>query len=168
MARAMGLISLVFSIALKTAVMADDDVEFQDTPLLSSMWEATSSFNNDALDRLLDSSQYAVSSRASDGRGLAWWAYEFQNVHALASIIAHGGDIQSKDEDLQGQPAVEMCEQNPDCNKEDLIAKAEAMVDEIKKKKEEREKAKETAESDSDLDDDLDSSDSESADDDEF
>merc|ERR1719411_2496967 len=97
---------LVF--ALSVGIHAEE-VEFQDTPLLTSLWEATSNADNDAIDRLLDSSQHAVSSRASDGRGLAWWAWEFKSTHALGAMLAYGGDIASEEEDLQGQTAISMC-----------------------------------------------------------
>merc|ERR1719199_1887808 len=58
---------------------------------------------------LIDSTNFAVTARASDGRGPAWWAWEFQNAYALGAIIAHGGDVESADDDLQGGKAVEMC-----------------------------------------------------------
>merc|ERR1712176_509322 len=102
---------------------------------------------------LLDSSTSAVASRSSDGRGLAWWAFEFQNAYALGAINAYGGDIESGDEDLQGQTASTMCSENPDCDKDALVKKAKALVDDIKKRKEEREKEKEDADFDSDGDD---------------
>mmetsp|Transcript_17258 Transcript_17258/g.47620 ORF Transcript_17258/g.47620 Transcript_17258/m.47620 type:complete len:159 (-) Transcript_17258:139-615(-) len=152
----------VLSITLCAIVYGQDDVEFQDTPLLSSLWEAVKDSNNDAIDRLLDSSEHAVSSRASDGRGLAWWAYEFQNAYALGAIIAYGGGILSTDEDLQGQTAVQMCEDNSDCDKAALVEKAKTLSTDIKERKEQREKEKE------DGDFDVDGGDDSSLDDDEF
>merc|ERR1711982_113432 len=115
---------------------------------------------HDSLDRILDSSTWAVSSRSGDGRGLAWWAYEFQNVYALASIIAFGGDIESGAKDTGGETAFAMCEKNTDCNKADLIKKAKDMVEDVKKRKEERKKERE--EMDAEIDD------IDSVDDDEF
>uniref|UniRef100_A0A7S2G3Y0 Uncharacterized protein n=1 Tax=Alexandrium andersonii TaxID=327968 RepID=A0A7S2G3Y0_9DINO len=151
---------LVLSLNAIVAMAGDDDVEFQDTPLLTSLWEATSSKNNDAIDRLLDSSAMGATARASDGRGLAWWAFEYQNPYALGAIIAYGGDILSTDEDLQGQMAVQMCSENSECDKDSLVAKAKSMSEDIKKRKEEREKERE----DSDFD--VDAGDEESTDDD--
>merc|ERR1719189_678039 len=89
--------------------------EFQDTPLLTSLWQATSSSDDDSLDRLLDTSDRAVKARASDGRGLAWWAWEFQNTYALGAIMAYGGDPESDSEDIHGQTAVSMCTDSADC-----------------------------------------------------
>jgi len=133
-----------------------DDLEFADTPLLSSLWEATSSDNTDALDRLLDSSTYAITSRAADGRGLAWWAWEFGNVHALGSIAALGGDIESKLKDLGGETAISMCDKKPECNKDEILEKAKGMVEDLKAKKaaREKERADLDASADEDIDDD--------------
>merc|ERR1712107_199968 len=96
----------------------------------------TNNADNAALDRLLDSSDNAVKARATDGRGLAFWAWEFQSEYALGSILANGGDILSESKDVQGQTAVEMCTQNPECNKDDLIKKAKSLVSYIKTRKE--------------------------------
>merc|ERR1711879_257570 len=127
-----------------------DDQEFADTPLLSSLWEATSQGNNDALDRLLDSSAGAVSARAADGRGLAWWAFEFQNAYALASIFASGGSIDSGVEDTGGETAAAMCEKNPNCNKQELVQKANALLADVKLRREQMKKEREDLDADID------------------
>mmetsp|Transcript_121936 Transcript_121936/g.171620 ORF Transcript_121936/g.171620 Transcript_121936/m.171620 type:complete len:155 (+) Transcript_121936:53-517(+) len=114
------------------------DESWQDTPILTSLWQATSSKDNDAIDRLLDSSESAVSSRSGDGRGLAWWAWEFQNEYVLASIMVNGGDILSEDEDEAGKPAYRMCSDNSDCDKESLLQKAKGLAEDVKKAKEQR------------------------------
>merc|ERR1719482_1166710 len=111
----------VLAFAVFKIVAAADDVEFQDTPLLSSIWQAISSKDNEAIDRLFDSSSLAATARASDGRGPVFWAWEFQNTYALASIIAHSGDVESADEDLQGATAVSLCDENPDCKKSEIL-----------------------------------------------
>merc|ERR1740138_189638 len=103
----------IIALAVLQVSVAED--EFQDTPLLSSIWQAVSSEDNDAIDRLFDSSNFAATARASDGRGPVFWAWEFQNTYALGAIIAHGGDVESSDEDLQGGKAVEMCTENAEC-----------------------------------------------------
>merc|ERR1712187_412385 len=164
---AMMRVAGIFVLTWLRYAIAEED--FQDTPLLSSLWQAVSSKDNDAVDRLFDSSSFAISARASDGRGPIFWAWEFQNAYALGSIIAAGGDPMSTDEDLQGSTAVSMCETNPDCSKDDLLAEAKGMVDDIKKRKEEREKAADDLDSDDDFDSDSEaSSGSAGSDDDEF
>eukprot|EP00931_Biecheleriopsis_adriatica_P075302 TRINITY_DN49202_c0_g1_i1.p1 TRINITY_DN49202_c0_g1~~TRINITY_DN49202_c0_g1_i1.p1 ORF type:complete len:156 (+),score=53.71 TRINITY_DN49202_c0_g1_i1:64-531(+) len=134
-------------------IQADDDEVFMDSPILTSLWQATSSSDNAALDRLLDTDDKAVFARASDGRGLAWWAYEFQNAYALASILANGGDPESESEDASGEPAYKMCV--GDCDKGDLLKKAKGMVEDIKKRKEERAAEREKEEFDDDDDEEL-------------
>merc|ERR1712039_185470 len=129
-----------------------DDSDFADSPLLTSLWEATSSGNNDAIDRLLDSSTVAITSRSADGRGLAWWAWEFENAYALGSIIANGGDIESKSKDVGGEAAMKMCEKKPECDKDALLKKAKDLVEEIKEKKAQREKEKADLEAEIDMD----------------
>merc|ERR1712060_58651 len=114
-------------------------------------------------DRILDSNEAAIHKRSSDGRGIAWWAYEFQNAYVLGSIIANGGDILSENEDLQGQTAVQMCIDNSECNKDELVEQAKSMSADIKTRKEEREKKQEEQE-DADFDADGDAA----LDDDEF
>mmetsp|Transcript_2695 Transcript_2695/g.4596 ORF Transcript_2695/g.4596 Transcript_2695/m.4596 type:complete len:156 (+) Transcript_2695:74-541(+) len=124
------------SASLVRQTLADDS--WQDTPILTSLWQATSSKDNDAIDRLLDSSELAVSSRAGDGRGLAWWAWEFQNEYVLASIMVNGGDVMSADEDEGGKPAYQMCTDSSDCDKDSLLQKAKDLVEDVKKRKEQR------------------------------
>merc|ERR1711874_482097 len=134
----------------------DDETDFQDTPLLTSLWEATSQANNDAIDRLLDSSDQAIKARASDGRGLAWWAFEFKNAYVLGSIIANGGDPLSASEDIGGQTAAQICEQTGGCEKNALMETAKGMVEDIKARKEQRAKDKAAAEADDEDDPDFD------------
>eukprot|EP00927_Polykrikos_kofoidii_P020053 TRINITY_DN19450_c0_g1_i1.p1 TRINITY_DN19450_c0_g1~~TRINITY_DN19450_c0_g1_i1.p1 ORF type:complete len:183 (-),score=48.25 TRINITY_DN19450_c0_g1_i1:123-611(-) len=129
-----------------------DEPEFDDTPLLSSLWQAASTNDVDAINRLIDSSSFAISARSGDGRGVAWWAYEFENVHLLATILAEGGDIESTAKDTNGETAVMMCEKNPECNKEELIQKAKDMVETVKKAKIDRKKAEEDTD---DMEDDI-------------
>merc|ERR1719502_477095 len=154
--------SALFVLGLFQAACADE-ADFQDTPLLSSIWQAVSSKDNDAIDRLFDSANFGVNARASDGRGPAFWAWEFQNTYALGAIIAAGGDVESTEEDLQGSKAVDMCTENSECNKDKLLEEAKGLVEDIKKRKADRAKADED---DSDFD--VDDSSSSSGDDDEF
>merc|ERR1719465_136969 len=130
--------AVILGLGLLQAACAEE-AEFQDTPLLSSIWQAISSKDNDAIDRLFDSTNFAVNARASDGRGPAFWAWEFQNSYALGAIIAYGGDVESADEDLSGATAVSLCDDSPDCKKADLLEEAKGKVEDIKNRKEDRE-----------------------------
>merc|ERR1712224_735755 len=126
--------------------------EFQDTPLLSSIWQAVSSKDNEAIDRLFDSTNFAATARASDGRGPVFWAFEYNNAYALGSLMVAGVDVESADEDLAGATAVGLCEENPDCNKEALLTEAKGLMEDIKKRKEERAMGSDDLEDDSDFD----------------
>merc|ERR1740139_1345040 len=139
--------------ALQLAGVAAEE-DFQDSPLLSSLWQSCSSNDDDSIDRLLDSSENAVKARASDGRGLAWWAWEFQNTYALGAIMAFGGDPESTSEDIHGETAVSMCTGNEECDKDDLLAQAAEKVPDIKARREQR--AKEAAADDDDEEEDID------------
>eukprot|EP00403_Amphidinium_massartii_P026884 CAMPEP_0178403752 /NCGR_PEP_ID=MMETSP0689_2-20121128/17531_1 /TAXON_ID=160604 /ORGANISM="Amphidinium massartii, Strain CS-259" /LENGTH=168 /DNA_ID=CAMNT_0020024717 /DNA_START=74 /DNA_END=584 /DNA_ORIENTATION=- len=122
---------------LACAGIAKASEEWADTPLLTMLWQATNNGDDAAIDRLLDSSSAAVQFRAADGRGMAWWGFEFQNVYALASIIANGGDIESEDGDKDGLSAKSMCK-SPSCDLGSLISKAKSLVPEVKRRAEER------------------------------
>merc|ERR1712137_89119 len=109
--------------------------------------------NHEVIDRLLDSEPDLVHARSSDGRGLAWWAWEFKNVHVLGSIIMNGGDPMSDDEDIDANVASKMC---PDpCDQEGLMKQARSLVDVLEKQKQERlARLEEEDEEDEDLADD--------------
>merc|ERR1711865_439308 len=151
-------------------VACAEEADFQDTPLLSSLWQAISSKDNEAIDRLFDSSSFSVTARASDGRGPAFWGWEYQNTYALAAIIAYGGDVESTEEDLQGSTAMSMCTENAECKFDDVLAEAKGKVADIKERKEKREKEADDLGSgdDSDFDVDGEAGDKKEADDDEF
>eukprot|EP00930_Biecheleria_cincta_P043869 TRINITY_DN300_c0_g1_i2.p1 TRINITY_DN300_c0_g1~~TRINITY_DN300_c0_g1_i2.p1 ORF type:complete len:183 (-),score=53.66 TRINITY_DN300_c0_g1_i2:42-530(-) len=146
-----------FVALLSTGIKAedDDDSEWADTPMLTSLFQATSSNDNDGIDRLLDTSEKAASARSSDGRGLLWWAWEFKNTYVLASIMAAGGDVESTSEDASGKPAMSMCTDSADCDKATLLEKAKGMVDDIKKRKEQRKAEREKEDSMDDDDEEL-------------
>merc|ERR1719316_241157 len=140
----------VVALGLLRFAVAEDD--FQDTPLLSSIWQAVSSKDNEAIDRLFDSTNFAATARASDGRGPVFWAWEFQNAYALGALMVAGADVETKDEDIAGATAVGLCEDNSECNKEALLTEAKGLMEDIKKRKEERAKASDDLEDDSDFD----------------
>merc|ERR1719265_2122685 len=118
------------------------------------MWQAASSSDNAALDRLVDG-DFDFKARSSDGRGAAWWGFEYKNAYVLANMLAADVDPLSDPEDLMGQKAKDMCDADEGCEADKLMEEAKGLVDGIKKRIEE--KAKEDAADDADdpdLDDD--------------
>ena len=76
---------------------------FEDSPALTTIWEASSTGSTDRLiDILIQNHDYAHH-RAGDGRGLLFWAYEFKNVDSLA-LLMHLG-VEMTMEDLDGKEA---------------------------------------------------------------
>ena len=47
--------------------------------------------------------------RSNDGRGALWWAWENQNIGALATLMHFGLDILSDEPDAQSKPARSFC-----------------------------------------------------------
>lgn len=163
---------------LPAYVVGDDDDDdgdeggrddFRDTPDTTRLWETISRKDNEGLMELLlrakSLGQNLATARSADGRGAAWWAWEYGNVQALALLQAFGDDINKKDEDLKGNSAISMCEQaGEDCAS--MSEQAKAAVDGVKKDIEEREKKQKEAEESQEFD--VDDNDDDDYDDDEF
>ena len=63
---------------------------FEDSPALTSLWQATSSGQTEMfISQLIQNREFAQH-RASDGRGPIYWAYEFKNVYTLALLMHLG------------------------------------------------------------------------------
>ena len=76
---------------------------FEDSPALTTIWEASSTGSTDRLiDILIQNHDYAHH-RAGDGRGPLFWAYEFKNADSLA-LLMHLG-VEMTMEDLDGKEA---------------------------------------------------------------
>jgi len=83
--------------------LARADPVFEDSPALTTIWEASSTGSTDRLiDILIQNHDYAHH-RAGDGRGPLFWAYEFKNVDSLA-LLMHLG-VEMTMEDLDGKEA---------------------------------------------------------------
>jgi len=113
---------------LVTALGASAEPEFQDTPALTSMWQATSSGETDRLIDVYVQGRSLALTRAGDGRGPLFWAYEFKNVDALALLIHLEADEEG--EDLDGKRPREFFPDGPDLLAE-FVSDAEAKVDEV-------------------------------------
>ena len=92
----------LFSLLALFALARADPV-FEDSPALTTIWEASSTGSTDRLiDILIQNHDYAHH-RAGDGRGPLFWAYEFKNVDSLA-LLMHLG-VEMTMEDLDGKEA---------------------------------------------------------------
>jgi hypothetical protein len=63
---------------------------FEDSPTLTSLWQATSDGSTDAFINQLIQNRESAKERAADGRGAMFWAYEFKNVDTLALLMHLG------------------------------------------------------------------------------
>lgn len=91
---------IVVAIATLLAVgQAALDAEFQDSPALTSIWQATSTGETESLvDVYVQNRDFGLS-RADDGRGPLFWAYEFKNSDALALLMHLDADEEGEDVD---------------------------------------------------------------------
>ena len=85
--------------------------------------------------------------RSNDGRGALWWAWESQNVGALALLKKFKVDILSDEPDGSGMMAREFCDKDENCNVNKLARLAaeeekllDARIEEFRALKEEHER----------------------------
>lgn len=116
-----------FSLCL-LAVAAVAEPEFQDSPALTTIWQATSSGETDRLVDVYVQGHELALTRSGDGRGPLFWAYEFKNVDALALLTHLEADEEG--EDLDGKRPREFFPDGPDLLAE-FVSEAEAKVDEV-------------------------------------
>jgi len=107
---------------------ANAEPEFQDSPALTTMWQATSSGETDRLIDVYVQGRNLALTRAGDGRGPLFWAYEFKNVDAMALLIHLEADEEA--EDLDGKRPREFFPDGEDLLAE-FVSDAEAKVDEV-------------------------------------
>jgi hypothetical protein len=123
---------------------------WEDSPALTAMWESMNGKKAQEIETLLVQMPEIVKARAADGRGPAWWAWEFEYEHGLAALIAAGADVETEDGDAGGQTPKEMCAGDADS----ILASAKGLVPGIKanfeKIKAEMEKARMDDEDDDD------------------
>ena len=125
----------LFSLFALFALALADPV-FEDSPALTTIWEASSTGSTDRLiDILIQNHDYAHH-RAGDGRGPLFWAYEFKNVDSLA-LLMHLG-VEMTMEDLDGKEASTFFP-GDEASRKEFEADAKAKVDELGKLLAERE-----------------------------
>lgn len=72
------------------AALAAGEQVFEDSPVLTTMWQAASSGETEMfISQLIQNREFAQH-RSSDGRGPMFWAYEFKNVDTLALLLHLG------------------------------------------------------------------------------
>merc|ERR1719316_1071196 len=101
---------------------------WEDSPALTAMWESMNGKKATEIETLLVQMPEIVNARAADGRGPAWWAWEFEYSHGLAALMAAGADVESDDGDAGGQTPKEMCAGDADA----ILAEAKGLVPSIK------------------------------------
>lgn len=144
---------LAFATAVSAQVISEDlsDQEWQDTEITTNMWQMISNSNQESGNRALMVDLMANPTngflRSNDGRGALWWAWESQNIGALALLKKFKVDILSDEPDGSGMLAREFCDKDDDCNVEKMAALAEeeeklldARIAEFRKLQEEHER----------------------------
>lgn len=91
---------MVVGLALGTlVVLGSQSPPWEDTPLLSDIWKATSERRLESITYIALSNPAFATQRAADGRGPLWWAYEFKapRIHALLKHLGASEDAYDKD-----------------------------------------------------------------------
>merc|ERR1719269_548194 len=82
------------------AAFAAAEQVFEDSPALTSLWQASNDGSTDAFINQLIQNRESAKERAADGRGPMFWAYEFKNVDTLA-LLMHL-EVPTDQEDVDG------------------------------------------------------------------
>lgn len=137
------MMKVAFPLLAASLVAAED---YSDTVTTTDLWKFCAGQSGSAedeakekLETLLFQNPGLASSRSADHRGGAWWAWEFENAHALASLMAYGDDVLKSDEDQEGQTPKSMCLNKPDQDAGDcdaLYENAKELVKELEGRKE--------------------------------
>ena len=103
--------------------------QFEDSPALSALWQATSDGSTDAFIAQLITNREFAKHRASDGRGPMFWAYEFKNVDTLALLLHLG--VTTDQEDVGGQKPREFFPNSEDDELAEFEADAKSKIEEL-------------------------------------
>lgn len=124
-----------------TIVCVSANSDWADSDGLSAVWTAISNKDSARLEHLVASEPSLLQARASDGRGGAWWAWEFGNVHALTVFAASGVDVFEQGKDIFEKTPKEMCNEQAGCDVERFATEIKKGLAAAKKKMEEVKKA---------------------------
>lgn len=115
------------AVLLLVGAVVGDQV-FEDSPALTSLWQATSDGSTDAFINQLIQNRESGKERSADGRGPMFWAYEFKNVDTLALLLHLGVPVDQ--EDVDGKQPTEFFPDGDD-QRAEFEADAKAKVSEL-------------------------------------
>jgi len=128
---ARSMLALLFVVASAAAEQV-----FEDSPALTTLWQATSSGQTEMFISQLIQNRDFAKHRSSDGRGPVYWAYEFKNVDTLALLYVLG--VTMEQEDVDGKKPTEFFPDGAEAMAE-FEADAKAKMDELSTMLSERE-----------------------------
>ena len=106
---------------------------WEDSPALSELWESIHGSQLRRMELLLIRNPSIALARATDGRGGAWWGWEYNNPEALAILSAVGVDILELGKDAHGLLPKDLCKK-PNCNVDDTRKAVEQRIEPAKKR----------------------------------
>ena len=122
---------------------------WEDSPALSQLWESIHGNEQKRMELLIASDPTIARSRSTDGRGGAWWAWEYRNADALAILSVAGVDILELGKDAKGLLPKDLCKE-PECDLNEIKRKVTENLESAKKRLAE---AKKLIEEEADFDD---------------
>ena len=85
--------------AAPAPITCDEWKAKEDAPEKSDVWQLCHEGNVEALRKWVEADPCLAESRAADGRGPLFWAYEFENADLVELFLANGADAAATDKD---------------------------------------------------------------------
>merc|ERR1740129_2349980 len=104
--------------------------EWRNTEVTTSLWRMISSGENYQLASLCAQNPEAIKARSEDGRGALWWAFEYGNAEALATLKVWGANLESQEKDEDGNVPANLAQ-----DATSLFAEAKSKEEEAKERK---------------------------------
>merc|ERR1719493_607064 len=123
------MIHLLFRL-LTLFVLQAFAAEWRNTELTTNLWKMISSQENYQLASFCAQNPNAVHARSEDGRGALWWAFEYGNAEALATLKVWGADLETSDKDEDGNVPADLAQ-----DAASLLAEAKSKEEEAKERK---------------------------------
>ena len=83
--------------ALAQESCAADTTVWEDSELTTALWQLVYDNNLEGLFEVLEEHPSLAHKRSSDGRGLLWWAYEYERHEMVQLLLARGVDQYAQD-----------------------------------------------------------------------